>query len=355
MKKITLLAFCLFLTNIYVQAQCNFTSQFPAETYSALNSGSIEQISSCSSFGEFSVVDNLNIGDEYQFDGDGGYITITDAADGTTVLSHGASPLSWVSTAVEVEVHWAENAVCDIDFNCHVTTVQNLDSTGLSNDDCATAQSIIQETGVASAGAASATSGTIDSATSSGMSAQSCGGTPNDDVWYSFEALTSNVTLTLELDNFDGIIELYSGSCGSLSAVSCADNTEGGPALETINSTSLVVGETYYVRVFQWGPGSTTGKTFDLKIWSSDTLGVDEVESENAFTYFPNPVKNELNLKAQSNIQNVSIYNMLGQEVVRTAPNSLQSEVSMSNLSNGAYFVKVTINDVTETIRIIKQ
>ena len=75
----------------------------------------------------------------------------------------------------------------------------------------------------------------------------------------------------------------------------------------------------------------------------------------NAFTYFPNPVKNTLQLNAQSNIQNVSIFNMLGQEVLRTAPNNVNSTVDMSALQTGAYFVKVTINDRTETVRVIKQ
>ena len=46
---------------------------------------------------------------------------------------------------------------------------------------------------------------------------------------------------------------------------------------------------------------------------------------------------------------------MLGQEVAKTAPNALNSEVDMSALQTGAYFVKVTINDATETVRVIKQ
>ena len=46
---------------------------------------------------------------------------------------------------------------------------------------------------------------------------------------------------------------------------------------------------------------------------------------------------------------------MLGQEVLRTAPNNVNSTVDMSAFQTGAYFVKVTINDRTETIRVIKQ
>lgn len=72
------------------------------------------------------------------------------------------------------------------------------------------------------------------------------------------------------------------------------------------------------------------------------------------FTYFPNPVTNSLSLRGVQNIQNVAVYNMLGQEVLRTAPNNPASDVDMSNLQTGAYFVKVTIENTTKTIRIIK-
>ncbi|TYB77199.1 T9SS type A sorting domain-containing protein [Bizionia myxarmorum] len=72
------------------------------------------------------------------------------------------------------------------------------------------------------------------------------------------------------------------------------------------------------------------------------------------FTYFPNPVTNSLSLRGVQNIQNVAVYNMLGQEVLRTVPNNAASDIDMSNLQTGAYFVKVTIENTTKTIRIIK-
>jgi len=143
------------------------------------------------------------------------------------------------------------------------------------------------------------------------------------------------------------------------------DDSPSGGLLSELSVSSLPAG-TYYIAIA--GLDATFGSTsfmvtstanasgnINVNVLADEQLSLTDTQVNNAFTYFPNPVKNELNLKAQSTIQNVSIYNMLGQEVVRTAPNSLQSEVSMSNLSNGAYIVKVTINDVTETIRIIKQ
>ncbi|PWK19514.1 T9SS-dependent choice-of-anchor J family protein [Xanthomarina spongicola] len=83
-------------------------------------------------------------------------------------------------------------------------------------------------------------------------------------------------------------------------------------------------------------------------------LGIEELSPDN-FSYYPNPVNENLTLKAQKNIENVAIYNMLGQEVLRTAPNTLDSDIDMSNLQPGTYFVKVTVENATKTIKVIKK
>ncbi len=229
-----------------------------------------------------------------------------------------------------------------------------------ANDDCGNATSIVQETGIVTAAEATPTAGTIENATNSGLPAETCAGwtgTANDDVWYSFVALTETVNITYEATGtaFDMVIQLYSGVCGSLVVEDCADATVTTPPIvEEIQATGLTVGDTYYTRIYQYGTATTTGKSFNVKIWSPEILSVDDFNN-NGFTYFPNPVKNTLQLNAQSNIQNVSVFNILGQEVLRTAPNRIDSELDMSSLQTGAYFVKVTINDRTETVRVIKQ
>lgn len=96
------------------------------------------------------------------------------------------------------------------------------------------------------------------------------------------------------------------------------------------------------------------GQVEDYTLNILPALSLNEVE-RNHFTYYPNPVKNTLQLNAKSIIQQVSVYNMLGQEVLRTTPNNVDSTIEMSTLQTGAYFVKVTVNDRTETVRVIKQ
>ncbi|MFK7833921.1 MAG: T9SS type A sorting domain-containing protein [Winogradskyella sp.] len=86
-----------------------------------------------------------------------------------------------------------------------------------------------------------------------------------------------------------------------------------------------------------------------------DLLSVGDEANVAAFTYFPNPVQNTLTLNARNTIETVTMYNMLGQEVLRVTPNSVDSDLDMSTLESGPYFVQVTIASVTQTIRVIKQ
>ena len=92
-----------------------------------------------------------------------------------------------------------------------------------------------------------------------------------------------------------------------------------------------------------------------FNVTANASLSTNEFDNPSAFTYYPNPVKNTLILNAQNNIENVKIFNMLGQEVMNAKPQTLNSDLNMSNLETGTYFVKVTIANVTKTVRVIKQ
>ena len=62
-----------------------------------------------------------------------------------------------------------------------------------------------------------------------------------------------------------------------------------------------------------------------------------------------------LTIQSQDNIQDVTIFNMLGQRVARLASNANHVQVDMSTLKTGVYFAKVTTAKGTETLRILKQ
>ncbi len=96
-------------------------------------------------------------------------------------------------------------------------------------------------------------SGTTSGATQSFVG---CVGNADDDVWYRFTASgTSHVINVTGSSNFDAVVELFSGTCGSLTSLYCKDNTFNGQT-ETIYATGLIVGATYYVRVYHYYAGS---------------------------------------------------------------------------------------------------
>ncbi len=100
-------------------------------------------------------------------------------------------------------------------------------------------------------------SGTTAGAT---QSFAGCVGTADDDVWYKFTATaTSHVITVTGSANFDAVVELFSGTCGSLTSLYCKDNTLNGQS-ETIYATGLTIGTTYYIRVYHYysGSGSST-------------------------------------------------------------------------------------------------
>jgi hypothetical protein len=73
------------------------------------------------------------------------------------------------------------------------------------------------------------------------------------------------------------------------------------------------------------------------------------------FSYYPNPTTNILNVYAKSNIENITIFNVLGQQLVNVSPDNLTSKVDLSNLSAGMYIMKATVNGNVGSFNIIKR
>jgi len=100
-------------------------------------------------------------------------------------------------------------------------------------------------------------------------------------------------------------------------------------------------------------PGSSFGQQEDYTL-NVSTLATTSFDNA-AFAYYPNPVRNVLNLSYKQNITDVKIYNILGQEVLVKSVNAAQGQVDMTNLPSGNYIAKVTSNGIVKTIKVIKE
>lgn len=127
-----------------------------------------------------------------------------------------------------------------------------------ANDECSGA---ILLTANAGATCATQTAGTTVDATPSSQAAPTCSSTGiNDDVWYSFVAVSTVQTVTLSSVSPTNTmsIALYSGaSCTALTQINCIDGN-------VLTVSSLTVGTTYYVRVYTQSATIGTASTFNI-------------------------------------------------------------------------------------------
>lgn len=90
------------------------------------------------------------------------------------------------------------------------------------------------------------------------------------------------------------------------------------------------------------------------KITVASKLTVEEKFLKN-LNFFPNPVKNELNISSILKIDSYQIYNVLGTLVSEGKGTNTLTQVDMSRLNSGLYFVKVTSNNLQTTLKIAKK
>lgn len=91
-----------------------------------------------------------------------------------------------------------------------------------------------------------------------------CAGNADDDVWFSFTAINTTATITVNpSSSMDPVIEFFSGTCGTLNSLQCEDIgfTNGN---EVINAVGLIPGNAYFIRVYDYYGGG--GFPFDICI-----------------------------------------------------------------------------------------
>lgn len=105
-------------------------------------------------------------------------------------------------------------------------------------------------------------SGTVANAS---QSIPGCTGTADDDVWYSFVANQSSLGIQVTGGTgFNPVIQVFSGGCSSSSSLICSNNSTS--TTETATISTLIVGITYWVRVYSFGATYPANPTFTICI-----------------------------------------------------------------------------------------
>ncbi|MCF6130081.1 T9SS type A sorting domain-containing protein [Flavobacterium sp. AS60] len=91
----------------------------------------------------------------------------------------------------------------------------------------------------------------------------------------------------------------------------------------------------------------------NLYIWRAP-LSTNEFAA-NAIKLYPNPASNVVTIESVSVIEKVSVYNLLGQEVISQSPNAELITLDVASLQVGLYVVKTSINGNVSSTRFIKE
>lgn len=125
-------------------------------------------------------------------------------------------------------------------------------------------------------------------------------------------------------------------------------------AYQEINTFTPTADGDYHIAYRSFGPASSGFiLMFDSNLES--TLSVDEF-SNGSFTYLYNKTNKMLALESTGQaFDNITMFNILGQQVINKSSTLNEESIDMSSLKDGLYIVKVSIQGQIKTIKILKQ
>jgi len=98
--------------------------------------------------------------------------------------------------------------------------------------------------------AAAVTGTVVDNTIEAPTTLTTCSGAMSRDGWYRFVATGTEANVIVNSNNRQLVLAAYSGTCGSLTQIGCANNnTTAGGQTESMNLTGLTATTTYYIRI----------------------------------------------------------------------------------------------------------
>lgn len=179
------------------------------------------------------------------------------------------------------------------------------------------------------------------------------------DVWFEFIAPDS-ASVFIIASSLEGIVKfaIYE-DCNSVTPIACSANE--------LLQNNLNIGQKYLLQV--WieadvsGGKTSQGKgavalnqqpgSFAINVQDSSLLSTDDIELSKTKIY-PNPAHKDVTIASTSQLENISIYNVLGEQVYFKAySNTTTSKININHLNKGLYIVQIKALNGTQTERLI--
>ncbi len=167
------------------------------------------------------------------------------------------------------------------------------------------------------------------------------------------EAVDLPVVIQFVWEDGGSIVTNYEFELSRFEDFSSVQFTEN-VAFPTVQILGVTEGAEYWWRVKPSSP-CTEGVFSEVYSFTVEgILGTEDQIIEGLIAY-PNPANNVLNVEAKSTISSIEIMNILGQTILSKTSTSNKTQVDISTLSTGSYFVRVTSENSSSVLQILKQ
>lgn len=186
------------------------------------------------------------------------------------------------------------------------------------------------------------------------------------DVWFK-ATVPSSGKLTIETSAVsrsalsDTVIVAYTLSGDTLTEIGCNDDRDSG-RFSKIELTGKDVGTEIYVMVVEYnnqagydgGSGTNLGPFNICAFDPEGTLGLPQT-SKPLLSYYSNPVGNRLAVESPYEIQALSVFDLMGKEVLHITPKRQKLTLNTHTLAPGAYLLGVKTTEGQQTVKLIKK
>jgi len=167
------------------------------------------------------------------------------------------------------------------------------------------------------------------------------------------DAIDLPVVIEFEWEQGDNTVNNFDFELSRFSDFSVIEESEN-ITLTHILILGVTEGAEYFWRV---RPNSICAVGEYSEVYSftvAGILGVNDFDIEGLVAY-PNPTTNMLNIEAASVISSVEVLNLLGQTLYSETGTTKLTQIDLSAFQAGNYFVRVTVDNNTNVMQIIKQ
>jgi len=185
------------------------------------------------------------------------------------------------------------------------------------------------------------------------------------DAWFSFVCTSATQTIgVVGFNAADAVVEFFSGAnCNALTSVICADATFPATATATtteiIVGTGLMVGTTYFVRVYDYAHLSDA-HNFEICVTegSGTTVGINERELAMDFNVYPNPSTGlfQVAYTGEHASTLINVVDVMGRAVYTwtgaIGTNGVHT-MDLTGIAAGNYTAQFTVNGVRAAHRVV--